>query len=101
MYILWCTYYLPLTDHALISNIDDDDVKNVESKFGNTDNDNNVDLQTKWDCWLIILWELSFELFNKLRKHTIVQYTTKINPQIKFGVDKVIIVRLSYELLHH
>jgi hypothetical protein len=40
-----------LTDHALISNIDNDDV-NKESKFDDDDDndDNNVDLQTKLDC---------------------------------------------------
>jgi hypothetical protein len=39
-----------LTDHALISNIDNDDVKK-DSKFDDDDNDDNsVDLQSKLDC---------------------------------------------------
>ena len=46
-----------MTDHALISNIDNDDVKKV-SKFDDDDNDDNsVDLQTKLDCWLMSLRE--------------------------------------------
>ena len=44
-----------MTDHALISNIVDDDDVNKESRFD--DNDDNVDLQTKVDCLLMILWE--------------------------------------------
>ena len=61
-----------MTDHALISNIDNDDVKK-ESKFDDDDNDDNsVDLQTKLDCWLMSLREYSLELFNRLKKHTIV-----------------------------
>jgi len=39
-----------LTDHAFISNIDNDDVKK-DSKFDDDDNDDNsVDLQSKLDC---------------------------------------------------
>jgi len=63
-----------LTDHALISNIDNDDVKK-DSKFDDDDNDDNsVDLQSKLDCWLMSLREYSLELFKRLRKHTIVTW---------------------------
>jgi len=63
-----------LTDHALISNIDNDDVKK-DSKFDDDDNDDNsVDLQSKLDCWLMSLGEYSLELFKRLRKHTIVTW---------------------------
>ncbi len=63
-----------MTDHALISNIDNDDVKK-DSKFDDDDNDDNsVDLQSKLDCWLMSLREYSLELFKRLRKHTIVTW---------------------------
>jgi len=63
-----------LTDHAFISNIDNDDVKK-DSKFDDDDNDDNsVDLQSKLDCWLMSLREYSLELFKRLRKHTIVTW---------------------------